>query len=112
MFSSLIQNNCPLYFQPALEGVHCGVKLLDVCLRILAPELHLFLESKGLSTKVYGFPAVMTFCACVKPLSQVLILWDFLLASGVHLNIVCICAQLMMIQSELMDSKRSFINLI
>lgn len=37
--SNFIQNYCPLYFQPALEGVHCGVKLLDVCLKIIDPEL-------------------------------------------------------------------------
>lgn len=26
-FASLIQNTCPLYVQPALEGVHCGLKV-------------------------------------------------------------------------------------
>lgn len=27
-FSSFIQYSCPLYVQPALEGVHCGVKVI------------------------------------------------------------------------------------
>ena len=26
-FASFIQNTCPLYVQPALEGVHCGLKV-------------------------------------------------------------------------------------
>lgn len=30
-FTMLIQNQCPLYVQPNLEGVHCGVK---VCLSL------------------------------------------------------------------------------
>jgi cell cycle arrest protein BUB2 len=28
-FSAFVQNACPLYVQPALEGAHCGVKVSD-----------------------------------------------------------------------------------
>ena len=27
-FTSFIQQDCPLYVQPSLEGVHCGLKVL------------------------------------------------------------------------------------
>ena len=52
------------------------------------------------------FVAVMTLCACTPPLDQVLQLWDFLLAFGVHLNVLCVIAQLLLIRDELMTSKR------
>lgn len=49
----------------------------------------------------------MTLCACTPPLDQVLQLWDFLLAFGVHLNVLCVIAQLLLMRDELMMSKRS-----
>ncbi|KAJ3194388.1 hypothetical protein HK101_002861 [Irineochytrium annulatum] len=46
----------------------------------------------------------MTFCACTQPLTELLRLWDFLLAYGVHLNVLCVIAQLMMMRDELVKS--------
>ena len=43
-------------------------------------------------------------CACTPPLDQVLKLWDFLLAFGIHLNILCIIAQLLLMRQDLMES--------
>ena len=50
--------------------------------------------------------AVLTLCACTPPLDQVLKLWDFLLAFGVHLNVLCVIAQLLLIREEVMSSTR------
>ncbi len=73
------------------------------------------------------FPAVMTFCAGTPPLDQVLRLWEwaccgsprgcvaeafharlaprsFLLAFGVHLNILCVIAQMLIMRQDLLDS--------
>lgn len=50
--------------------------------------------------------AVLTLCACTPPLDQVLQLWDFLLAFGVHLNILCVVAQLLLMRNQLMASQR------
>lgn len=52
------------------------------------------------------FTAVLTLCACTPPLDQVLMLWDFLLAFGVHLNVLCVIAQLLLIREEVMSSPR------
>ncbi|KAH6589671.1 hypothetical protein BASA61_005551 [Batrachochytrium salamandrivorans] len=101
-FTSFIQNSCPLYVQPALEGVHCGIKLLDRCLEEIDNELYEHLKSKQMTAAVYAFPSIMTFSACTPPLDQVLHLWDFFLAYGVHLNILCIVSQLLHIKRELM----------
>lgn len=46
----------------------------------------------------------MTLCACTPPLPQVLQLWDFLLAFGVHFNVLCIVAQLHIMRQDLLDS--------
>lgn len=46
--------------------------------------------------------AVLTLCACTPPLDQVLKLWDFLLAYGVHLNVLCVIAQLLLMRDEVM----------
>ncbi|ETW86337.1 hypothetical protein HETIRDRAFT_311198 [Heterobasidion irregulare TC 32-1] len=103
-FANFIEECCPLYVQPTLEGVHRGLKLLDRCLRIVDPELFAYLRSKNLSAELYAFPSVLTLCACTPPLDQVLKLWDFLLAFGVHLNVLCVIAQLLLIRDEVMNS--------
>ncbi len=102
-----------------------SVQLLDRCLKIVDPELYAYLRSKNLSAEIYAFPctilesfrndvclmrvnltAVLTLCACTPPLDQVLLLWDFLLAFGVHLNVLCVIAQLLLMRDEVMRSSR------
>ncbi|KAG2058987.1 TBC-domain-containing protein [Suillus hirtellus] len=103
-FAKFIEECCPLYVQPTLEGVHRGLKLLDRCLKIVDPELFAYLRMKNLSAEIYAFPSVLTLCACTPPLDQVLQLWDFLLAFGVHLNVLCVIAQLLLMRDEVMVS--------
>jgi cell cycle arrest protein BUB2 len=94
-------------------------------LKTVDPDLFAHLRSKNLSAEIYAFPctldldqailfsqlpiaivAVLTLCACTPPLDQVLQLWDFLLAFGVHLNVLCVIAQLLLIREEVMNSAR------
>jgi len=103
-FSAFIQNSCPLYVQPALEGVHCGLKLMDVCMQTVDISLYKSLQSKSLSASIYAFPSVMTFSACTAPLEELLKLWDFLMAFGMHLNVLCVIAQLILVRDEIMES--------
>lgn len=42
-------------------------------------------------------------------MDQVLQLWDFLLAFGVHLNVLCVIAQLLLMRDDVMASSRSVI---
>ncbi|KND03188.1 uncharacterized protein SPPG_02246 [Spizellomyces punctatus DAOM BR117] len=102
-FTAFIQHACPLYVQPALEGVHCGLKLLDRCLQVCDPSLYRYLKSKRLTATVYAFPSVMTFSACTPPLTQLLPLWDFYLSYGIHLNILCIISQIILIRDQIMS---------
>ncbi|KAK7693735.1 hypothetical protein QCA50_003307 [Cerrena zonata] len=110
-FAKFIEESCPLYVQPTLEGVHRGLKLLDRCLKIVDPELFAHLRSKNLSAEIYAFPSVLTLCACTPPLDQVLLLWDFLLAFGVHLNVLCVVAQLLLMRDKLMESPSPYVHL-
>ena len=53
--------------------------------------------------------AVLTLSACTPPLPEVLILWDFLLAYGPHLNILCVVAQLLLMRDDLLAAQRYFL---
>lgn len=55
-FSAFITKTCPLYVQPALEGVHCALRLLDLCLKVVDPELFGYLRGKNLTAELYAFP--------------------------------------------------------
>lgn len=104
LFDSFLMRDCPLYIQPTLQGVHLGLTLLDISLSIIDPELYEYLRSKYLSAKLYAFPSILTFSACTPPLSEVLILWDFLFAYGCHMNILFVIAQLTLIREKLLTS--------
>ncbi|KAF9400014.1 hypothetical protein BGZ94_005558, partial [Podila epigama] len=51
-YSNFIKYCCPLYVQPTLQGVHCGIKLLEECLRMIDVELYDNLKSKRLSAEL------------------------------------------------------------
>jgi cell cycle arrest protein BUB2 len=70
------------------------------------PELYTHFKSKGLSAQLYAFAPIMTFSAGTPPLEEVLKLWDFFLAFGVHLNVLCVVAQLHLIRAELLEEAR------
>ncbi|OAD04333.1 hypothetical protein MUCCIDRAFT_152335 [Mucor lusitanicus CBS 277.49] len=103
-FSTFIYDWCPLYVLPTMKGVHCGLRLLDLCLSSLDPILYGYLRGKNLSASTYAFASVMTFSACTPPLSELLQLWDYMLAFGIHLNILFIIAQLALIRADLLNS--------
>lgn len=105
-FHQLLTKELPGYIRGAMDGVHRGLALVDKVLGIVDPRMSMYLTSKGLSAELYAFPSVLTLCACTPPLPEVLRLWDFLLAYGPHLNIVCIAAQLVIHRDELMASPK------
>lgn len=104
LFSRLLIKYIPTYVTPNLSGVINGVKLVDILLGLLDPKLFHHLKSKMLTAKIYAFPLVLTLGACTPPLSEVLVLWDFLFSYGVHLNIFFIIAQLVLIRKQLLES--------
>lgn len=103
-FHRFITTSCPGYVRGAMDGVHQGIRLVDRCLAIVDPKLSHCLLSRGVKAEVYAFASVLTMCACTPPLPEVLALWDFLLAYGAHLNILCVCAQLIAMRESLLAS--------
>lgn len=105
-FHRFITRECPGYIRGAMDGVHKGVALVEKCLAIADPKLSAYLISKGVKAQIYAFASVLTMSACTPPLSEVLLLWDFLFSYGSHLNILCICSQLMTIREDLLADIR------
>lgn len=101
----LLTQHIPTYLSPTMSGVHRGLELIDRILAFINPTLSSFLLSKSLPAKIYAFPSVLTLCACTPPLPEVLKLWDFLFAFGVHLNVVCVVAQLLLLKDTLLESQ-------
>ncbi|CEQ39751.1 SPOSA6832_01310, partial [Sporobolomyces salmonicolor] len=104
-FTTFIEKQAPRYVRPTLVGVHDGLQLVDLCLEALDTTLYRHLLSFNLGAELYGFPSILTFCAATPPLREVLELWDFLLAWGVGLNVLCVVAQLWSMRKELLASK-------
>ncbi|GAA5978520.1 hypothetical protein JCM10908_004387 [Rhodotorula pacifica] len=104
-FTAFIEEQVPRYVRPTLVGVHDGLQLVDSCLQIIDPELFKHLLSFNLKAEIYAFPSILTFCAATPPLREVLELWDFLLAWGPGLNVLCVVAQLHGMRAELLQSK-------
>ena len=144
-FAKFIEESCPLYVQPTLEGVHRGLKVsLNLASTSLSTHIRRICSCSigvlrswtqsctpicGQRTCLRRFTrfhvrciagtvwrptiltlgnvsAILTLCACTPPLDQVLQLWDFLLAFGVHLNVLCVIAQLLLMRDEVMKSSR------
>jgi len=102
-FKHFLGNNCPRYVTKSLAGVHDGHKLADMVLQVCDPQLHEFLAKQQLSAEMTLFPTILSFSVNRKPMSQVLKLWDVLLAYGVHLNIVFIVANLILIRELIFE---------
>lgn len=105
-FDRFITYECPGYVRGSMEGVHKGLALVDKILAIVDPKLAAYLASKGLEARIYAFASVLTMCACTPPLPEVLQLWDFYFAFGMHMNLFCIVAQLVLIRDQIMSSPR------
>ncbi|KAL8723239.1 MAG: hypothetical protein Q9225_000429 [Loekoesia sp. 1 TL-2023] len=103
-FHMFVTRECPGYVRGAMDGVHKGLALVDKCLAIVDPKLSTYLQSKHMKAELYAFASVLTMCACTPPLPEVLQIWDFLFAYGPHLNILCICAQLVIMRETLLTS--------
>jgi len=107
-FSTFIQYYCPLYVHSSLIGAHAGAKLLDICLEIIDPELYDHLTKNQLTAEIYAFSSILSFSACTPPLQELLCLWDFLFAFGVHLNIIFVISQMIIIREELLNEKNPY----
>lgn len=56
LFAVFIQRECPGYVRPTMEGVHCGLKLVDQVLQNVDHKLYSHLKAKLLTAELYAFP--------------------------------------------------------
>lgn len=85
--SSFLTRRTPLYWLSSHIGANAGCKLVDQVLAAVDPPLFAHLRATTPDAYVYAFHAVSGFCATIRPLGEVLKLWDFLLAFGPHFNV-------------------------
>ncbi|CCC67380.1 hypothetical protein NCAS_0A08220 [Naumovozyma castellii] len=104
IFSTLCYSMIPTYVTTNMIGARNGVKLLDLCLKIIDPKLSNFLSRQLLTAEIYGLPSILTFSSCNKPLIQAVKLWDFMFAYGFHMNILLVVAMLVSIRKQILES--------
>jgi len=100
-FANFIVDNFYLYVVPNIDGVHSGLKLLDRILSIVDPDLYKYLRANNYYSELLTH-AVLSLGTGTPPLSEVLHLWDFYFAFGIHMNIVCTAAQLVLMRDTLL----------
>jgi hypothetical protein len=86
-FTTFITEKTPLYWVSSHIGANAGCKLVDAVLAVVDPTLAAHLAATTPGAYVYAFHCVSGFCSTIRPLSEVLKLWDFLLAFGPHFNV-------------------------
>ncbi|KAJ5067858.1 mitotic check point protein bub2 [Anaeramoeba ignava] len=104
-FDKLISDHCPLYAVSQIKGVYQGIYLFDQIVKIVDPELHTFFQQTPDYNKIYFFSPIMSFSAGTPPFTELLHLWDFMFAFGVHLNVVFVVAQVILLRDEILKSK-------
>lgn len=100
-FSTFIMDNFYLYVVPTIDGVHTGLKLLDRILSHVDPELFKYLHQHKYTPELLTH-TVLSLGTGTPPLDEVLQLWDFYFAFGIHMNIICSVAQLVLMRTTLL----------
>lgn len=91
LFKNFVSSVCPRYFEYNMSGVYDGILLFEQCIQALDSELHRTLVSKLTSFQVFSFPAILTFFASMEPLSELLLIWDFLFEFGAWNVVLLMC---------------------
>jgi len=69
--------------------------------------LHEHITSK-ITTEIFAFPIIMTLLASLKPLTEVLKVWDAIFAFGVHFNVVLYTTHLMLMRDKLLQEQKAY----
>ncbi len=106
-FNVLIAECCPNYVSKNLRGVHEGCSIIERLLKELDPELYSHLHLK-VHPQIFAFPVVMTLMASLKPLSEVIKIWDALFSLGVHFNVIMYVSHIILMRSILLTENSSY----
>lgn len=111
-YNALLTRQCPQYVDKRMTGVHDGCALVDRILAMVDPQLHAYLERKGVFATIYAFPMITTLMGCLKPLSQVLKVWDAVFSFGIHLSVLLCVAQVMLMRETLLGDANPMQHLV
>ena len=106
-FNSLMSFRCPRYCSPTLKGVHHACRLVWKLLYTFDETLFLHLRGK-VDPQVFALAPCMTFMACLKPLDEVMRLWDLLFAIGIHFNVIFYTTHIILMREKLVSSSSSY----
>lgn len=105
-FEKMITEKFPLYWTNDVVGGQAACKLIDQCLNAVDPELFSHLQRYGnLNAYIYAFSPTSSLSASVPPFSELLQLWDFLFAFGIHMNVLCVVAQIILLRDKLLKTQ-------
>jgi cell cycle arrest protein BUB2 len=101
-YARFIQVHCPRYVLKNMDGCYKGCEILERIVRCIDPELYAHLIGRRLTFVLFAFPAVCTMMASMKPLEEVLRMWDAMLAFGVHLSLVMYACHIVLMRDDLL----------
>lgn len=105
-FHTLLSKHIKNYVLKNLDGVHVGISLFKRCFELVDPQLHSYIASRIPDLKIFALRYILTLFANTKPFAEVLRLWDAMFAFDTHLNILLLCALLMLHRERIMQEQR------
>lgn len=81
------------------------LQLVDETLQLFDPELSQHLAKHQLECVIYGFSCVLSLSSPAPPFEELMVLWDFLFAYGVHWNVLAVVAQVLLIREQVLASE-------
>lgn len=100
-------SRCPRYICGTLKGVHHACRLVGKLLKICDPELSAHFEGK-VDPSIFAFAPCLSFMASVKPLDDVIRLWDLLLILGPHFGVLFYVTHLISKKNLLMTERSPY----
>ena len=105
---TMVTRWAPGWFGARLAAVREGSKLVEQLLAETDPVLHAHLESKNSGYgRIVAYPRLLSLYACMRPLPEVLRVWDALLARGPALVILLPVAEFMGRRDALLAAPRN-----
>jgi len=104
-FCNLIKDHCMLYMVEDLKGVHNALEILGQILEIVDNELFTYLKLHQYEPP-FLMHAILSLGTSTPPLSEVLKLWDFYMAFGIHMNVICTASQIILWRDVLLNHSR------
>ncbi|XBW36944.1 hypothetical protein QEN19_002523 [Hanseniaspora menglaensis] len=86
----------------SLDRIHKGCELVEKALLKIDPKLYKKFNKLSYPLHLLVVPSVMTLSGNVEPVEEVLKMWDFIIAYGVHLNVLFIVAQLVIVRETIL----------